>query len=150
MSSVSLLARDDVRIMVSSVCNRDTATYGKQHLTDGNPETCWNSDQGSPQRIAVDFGRPVLISSIELTFQGGFVGTPCEIFANTSGGSAVAPWWTAYPEDTNAPQSFRVPDNIAATAAAPVSRIKLVFPASSDFYGRVTVYRLDVLGREAD
>lgn len=32
---------------VSSVLNRDTTSFGKQHLTDGSEETCWNSEQVS-------------------------------------------------------------------------------------------------------
>jgi hypothetical protein len=30
---------------VSSVLNKDTKSYGKQFLSDGKEETCWNSDQ---------------------------------------------------------------------------------------------------------
>jgi hypothetical protein len=30
---------------VSSVLNRATREFGKQHLLDGNTDTCWNSDQ---------------------------------------------------------------------------------------------------------
>ena len=29
---------------VSSVRDRDARQFGKAHLTDGNPETCWASD----------------------------------------------------------------------------------------------------------
>lgn len=32
-------------IAVSSVLNSDSKEYGKKFLTDGNDDTCWNSDQ---------------------------------------------------------------------------------------------------------
>ncbi|ORZ30097.1 galactose-binding domain-like protein, partial [Catenaria anguillulae PL171] len=132
---------------VSSVLNKDNANYGKQHLTDRSVETCWNSDQGSPQFIVVDFGRSVHVDAIHLTFQGGFVGSPCQVLANagSDGTTTLAPFWTAHPEDSNAAQVFEVPQDLRGQR---VSRIKLVFPSSSDFYGRVTVYNLDFVGRE--
>ena len=39
-----------------------------------DPEKCWNSDQGSPQYILIDFLKSVSIDSIVFVFQGGFVG----------------------------------------------------------------------------
>lgn len=37
----------------------------------------------------------------------------------------------------------------ASERARGVTEMRLVFPASTDFYGRVTMYQLKVLGREA-
>jgi hypothetical protein len=37
-------------------------------------DSCWNSDQGSPQFILFDFLKPVNIQEIDFVFQGGFVG----------------------------------------------------------------------------
>ena len=59
---------------VSSVLNGDVLQYGKQHLVDGSPDSCWNSEQGSPQQVQLTFARPVHVHSATVTFQGGFVG----------------------------------------------------------------------------
>lgn len=59
-------------VKVSSVLNNDIKAYGKQHLFDGSAETCWNSDTGSPQSIAVKFSDQVSLNSFEIMFQGGF------------------------------------------------------------------------------
>ncbi|KAL1429360.1 hypothetical protein MTO96_016324 [Rhipicephalus appendiculatus] len=64
----------DTNVRVSSVLNRDVGNFGKNHLTDGRPDTCWNSDQGTPQWICLDFSAPVEPSEIHLQFQGGFAG----------------------------------------------------------------------------
>ena len=61
-------------VRVSSVLNGAVAEYGKQHLLDGSSDTCWNSEQGSPQFVQLTFQQPVHIASLSVTFQGGFVG----------------------------------------------------------------------------
>jgi hypothetical protein len=48
-----LLNPKDFRVKVSSVLNRNVKEFGKQFLFDGREDTCWNSDQGSPQIIQV-------------------------------------------------------------------------------------------------
>ena len=44
---LSSLLDNETKIRVSSVLNRDVKQFGKKYLTDGNVETCWNSDQVS-------------------------------------------------------------------------------------------------------
>jgi len=66
----NLLDLKAARIKVSSVLDRNVKAYGKVYLTDGREDTCWNSDQGSPQSIVIDFERDVLIHQIQLMFQG--------------------------------------------------------------------------------
>ncbi len=39
------LLKENKKIKVSSVLQRDVKNYGKQYLIDGNEDTCWNSDQ---------------------------------------------------------------------------------------------------------
>lgn len=79
-----------------------------------------------------------------MTFQGGFVGKKCVAVASL----AVSPnnydqgLGTLYPEDVNSTQSFNV------QCSKPVQRLKLVFEESTDFFGRITIYKLDILGRE--
>jgi hypothetical protein len=48
-----------------------------------------------------------------------------------------------FPEDINAVQSFDI-----NTERHCVGSIRLTFESSSDFFGRVTVYTVDVLGHQ--
>ncbi|ORY97506.1 galactose-binding domain-like protein [Syncephalastrum racemosum] len=132
------------RIKVSSVLNRDTISYGKQNLVDGNEETCWNSEQGLPQHILIDFGSPVKVETLILTFQGGFVGKKCRALGSEP--SAPNDYSTDlgifYPEDINPSQSFPIPSSV------PLQRLKIIFEESTDFYGRITIYKMDVLGHK--
>lgn len=50
-----------------------------------------------------------------------------------------------YPEEKNTTQTFTIPEE---HTKAPVKRLKLLFGESSDFYGRIIVYDLDVLGQK--
>jgi hypothetical protein len=132
---------DGLRVAVSSVLNKNRADYGKQHLIDGSDETCWNSEQGSPQSIAVCFPSPVDVRSLSLMFQGGFVGADCQLLVKYARDkSRYAQVAQFYPDDCNRLQCFDV-------EADAVAQLKLLFPKSSDFYGRVTVYHFDVKGR---
>lgn len=122
--------------------------YGKQNLFDGAAETCWNSEQGTPQFIQISFLQPVHLQSVSFTFQGGFVGTSVQLSATTAVSSPkkfvpLARW---EPRDCNDVQSFAVAPADADTARW-VTNIKLTFPASTDFYGRITVYALDLQGQ---
>lgn len=47
-----------------------------------------------------------------------------------------------YPEDVNKAQAF----NLREVASHAVQGIKLVFEESSDFFGRITVYDLNIEG----
>ncbi|KAI9207605.1 galactose-binding domain-like protein [Polychytrium aggregatum] len=135
----SLLA-PDTKIKVSSVLQKDVKNYGKQYLTDSSDETCWNSDQGSPQFIAMEFSGLCCPSEVVLMFQGGFVGKECELLVSQDGGWVHV--MDFYPEDSNSAQSFAVPEPSQKSG----QRFKIVFKSSTDFYGRITVYKLDVLG----
>ncbi|KAI8580043.1 hypothetical protein K450DRAFT_271392 [Umbelopsis ramanniana AG] len=143
MTARSLISAE-TRLKVSSVLNRDITNYGKQHLTDDSVETCWNSEQGLPQHILLDFGRSVEIESIWMTFQGGFVGKKCVLAASEaeSPNNYNVDLGTVYPEDVNQPQSFNV------QCPKSVQRLKLIFEESTDFFGRITMYKLDILGRD--
>ncbi|KAI8480278.1 Nuclear receptor 2C2-associated protein [Branchiostoma belcheri] len=83
---------------VSSVLNRDVKQFGKKFMFDGDEETCWNSDQGSPQWILVEFSEEVCPQEIQLQFQGGFVGKDCRLEVS-SGGGELARFMDFYPED---------------------------------------------------
>lgn len=78
-----------------------------------------------------------------LTFQGGFVGTQCAIDVAAS---ALEPIWTTlthiHAEDVNRRQIFQLPED----SSQEIQCMKLIFERSSDFFGRITLYELQVEG----
>ncbi|KAJ3164204.1 Nuclear receptor 2C2-associated protein [Geranomyces variabilis] len=145
------------QIRVSSTLNRDVRSYGKQFLTDGSDETCWNSDQGSPQHITIHLAdkdtAAASVCELHLMFQGGFAGKECTLLGQsattTDAGDSTDPaaaWETLldfYPVDANHLQVFAVPD---AARSKAWKRLRVLFKTSTDFYGRITIYRLDIIG----
>jgi hypothetical protein len=136
---------DEVR--VSSVLNRDVKQFGKKHLLDGNPETCWNSDAvpdggdsagASHQWIRLDFSDLVVVEKLSVQFQGGFACRCIDVVDPTDG--AVVQ--TFHPEDNNKAQLFVFDQKFSGYA------MKLEFRDLTDFYGRITIYDLDVFGVE--
>ncbi|KAL2917800.1 hypothetical protein HK105_202673 [Polyrhizophydium stewartii] len=142
------LTADQLR--VSSVLNRDARNFGKKHLVDGSTETCWNSDQGSPQWVQIDAGdgagagelRP---TALRLMFQGGFAGKECELIGQRAQAPAAdwEPIVRFFPEDSNALQTFSVPAGGPGRASG-FRRLRVVFHSSTDFYGRITLYVLEI------
>ncbi|XP_029469920.1 nuclear receptor 2C2-associated protein [Rhinatrema bivittatum] len=139
MAAVSLLSMGTVS-RVSSVLNKDAKQFGKKYLFDGNEDTCWNSDQGTPQWILLEFPKSVEISHLHIQFQGGFASRTCRLEGCTKN-EAFEKITDLYPEDINALQRFTV-------SGKPVEKLKIVFENSTDFFGRIIVYHLDVLGRK--
>ncbi len=125
---------------VSSVLNRNVKEFGKKHLFDGKEDTCWNSEQGSPQWVHVVFdgGDARTVSEIELVFQGGFVGKACSLEVSKEGdiNAELAKCLDFYPEDTNKPQIFKLDRPVLARS------VRVVFSDSTDFFGRITLYSL--------
>lgn len=170
------LSLEGVGVRASSVLQRNVKQYGPRLALEADPDTCWNSDQGSPQWLQLEFPVPLDIESVVLTFQGGFVGQGCRAdvvcsvasaageagaggspaaSAGASGGAgsseisasptspSAAAWRTAAefePDDLNRAQTF-------ACAASGVTKLRLVFTKSTDFYGRVIVYRVQLIGK---
>ncbi|KAG0260046.1 Nuclear receptor 2C2-associated protein, partial [Linnemannia exigua] len=86
----------------------------------------------------------VSIASFQLMFQGGFVGKTCQVLAWIDSNEFVD-MMRFYPEDINPLQTFPV----AEAEKQITSRVKIVFESSTDFFGRITVYKLDILGQDA-
>eukprot|EP00911_Craspedida_sp_UC1_P001716 UC1_evm2s1304 len=138
---VSLTSPDTV-CRVSSVLNGDRVQFGAPNMFDGAVETCWNSDQGSPQRVLLDFGQDVRLASLTIAFQGGFAGRECSLLGCISG-QAPEPFFDFFPDDINTPQTFNIPEESTKVV---INRLVLVMSSSTDFFGRITVYSLDVKG----
>ncbi|NXG73016.1 NR2CA protein, partial [Baryphthengus martii] len=139
---------------VSSVLNRDVKQFGKQHMFDPSEETCWNSDQGTCQWVTLDFPHAVKVSQLHIQFQGGFSSRLCTL-EGCRAGEELVKLSDLYPEDTNAMQiSF---DRLAAAGLSGpgggfqveemvLDKLKITFENSIDFFGRIVVYHLGVLG----
>ncbi|KAJ2903696.1 Nuclear receptor 2C2-associated protein [Coemansia aciculifera] len=124
----------------ASVDGRNTASYGKQHLFDSSRETCWRSEQGTPQHIQVEFKEPVKLTAIRIQFQGGFAGKATNLYDMAVGPTPICP---LHPKDDNTVQVLALPEPLRETLR---TRIKIQFLSSTDFYGRIIVYSLDFLG----
>ncbi|CAG7853927.1 SubName: Full=Uncharacterized protein {ECO:0000313/EMBL:CCA67125.1} [Serendipita indica DSM 11827] len=128
------------KLKVSSTLDKSTP---RKSLIDRDPGTCWTSTQGLPQWIELTFAEPVVPEAIELTFQGGFVGTRVAVQVAIPGNE-----WrlltSIYPEDVNRKQRFDISSSLDN---APITSMKLIFEESSDFFGRITIYDLDVFGK---
>ncbi|KAI0931593.1 hypothetical protein AcW1_001045 [Taiwanofungus camphoratus] len=149
MEDVTLksLITPETKIKVSSILDK---SVGKKFLTDGDPETCWTSQQGTPQYIQLSFPLPVIPTRIALTFQGGFVGIRCSVEIQSPQESANESAWQKlthiFPEDVNRKQVFDLTHANLELTQGGVESLKLVFEESSDFFGRITVYDLQLEG----
>jgi hypothetical protein len=157
--------------MVSNLALRVSSTLDKstprKSLVDRDPGTCWTSTQGLPQWVQLAFPSesPIRPKQLFLTFQGGFAATRVAVY--TARDLLRDSEWTlltyVYPEDVNRKQKFALtvhyhqgetrdqPEVAGETngvlneaAEQPVAQIKLVFEQSSDFFGRITIYDLDI------
>ncbi|KZT58357.1 galactose-binding like protein [Calocera cornea HHB12733] len=134
----SLLDTSSPVIKASSTLDR--ASHRK-NIIDRNTDTCWASANGSPQWVSFTLPKPALLKSVSLTFQGGFVAT--EVIISTSATSSNSkPVATIYPQDNNFRQTFKIEGDDVRIEGA----VRLEFPKSSDFFGRVVLYDLDLLG----
>uniref|UniRef100_A0A3Q2YE74 Nuclear receptor 2C2-associated protein n=1 Tax=Hippocampus comes TaxID=109280 RepID=A0A3Q2YE74_HIPCM len=129
---------------VSSVLNRDVKQFGKKFMFDSNEETCWNSDQGDCQWLILDFPQSVNVSELKVQFQGGFSAKTCRLEGTSNRDGDFTLISHFYPEDNNSLQiSFIIFE------AAAVDRVKITFENSTDFFGRIIVYTLDILGEKS-
>ncbi|KGL84749.1 Nuclear receptor 2C2-associated protein, partial [Tinamus guttatus] len=138
----------DTATRVSSVLNRDVKQFGKTHMFDANEETCWNSDQGPVQWVTLDFPRTVKVSRLHVQFQGGFSSRLCTLEGCRTG-EELAKISELYPEDSNAlqisfgtnrlVQGFPVQETV-------LDKLRITFENGTDFFGRIVIYHLRVLG----
>ncbi|NXI20614.1 NR2CA protein, partial [Irena cyanogastra] len=95
--------------------------------------------QGTSQWVTLDFPRPVKLSELHVQFQGGFSSRLCTLEGCRTGEELVK-ISELYPQDSHAMQiSFQVEETV-------LEKLKITFGSSTDFFGRVVVYHLGVLG----
>ncbi|RNA11117.1 6-pyruvoyl tetrahydrobiopterin synthase [Brachionus plicatilis] len=137
MNDMQPLINTETKLRVSSVLNRDTKSYGKQFLSDGKEETCWNSDQGDNQWIIVSFCKPIRIKKFEFKFQGGFCAAhgQLECIKSTDTEKNYTKLMDFYPQDINSEQIFEIAEQLE-----PSDTFKFNFVKLTDFFGRITNY----------
>lgn len=105
--------------------------------------------QGTPQFIQLSFQSRVIPKRIAVTFQGGFAGTRCLLEAQAGQDSTAKTWkefGRVYPEDVNRKQVFDLVPSDPGYFREGIWELKIVFEESSDFFGRLTVYDLQLYG----
>ena len=146
--------------------------YGpKNALQLDNESSCWNSDAGETQWYTVEFHRPVTMTEIRLQFQAGFsaetghVDVQYNVADNNDNnneeeeaykqsvraGSSVGnkEEWKRLDneelelEDALGVQTFRLEQPVEDCC-----KVRIVFEECTDFYGRVTLYQVQVWGHE--
>jgi len=110
--------------------------------------------QGTPQHVELTFENSVILHSLSITFQGGFVGTRCAIYIRSfknstqEGGHLDSSQWELldrfFPEDVNRKQIFSIQDRSKQKKSC--EQLRILFEQSSDFFGRIVVYDLDLDG----
>ena len=144
----------------SSVLQNNTKLHGAAKALDCDDLlSSWNSE-GSPNGkkesfLVVDFSgggkhpnRTVRASELGLQFQAGFAAEEITVYAKAQqqeGETGGARWRKAEEieaEDDHELQSFALP------AEEPTTALKIVFGETTDFYGRVIIYQIQVWGKE--
>uniref|UniRef100_A0A7S2SH16 SUN domain-containing protein n=1 Tax=Eucampia antarctica TaxID=49252 RepID=A0A7S2SH16_9STRA len=158
----------------SSVLNRNSKLYGPMNALDlkSGISNCWNSDavvapnggsknnnsvdgndEGTSIDFIIDFHRTVCVEEIRIQFQGGFVGKDCILYVPNNNNDEKEEKWLELeeaivePEDTTEVQCFDLTEE-SETNRRHCPTLKLKFDDSSDFYGRVTIYKIEVWGTE--
>lgn len=134
----------------SSILQRNTTQYGPLNALDThNRSSCWNSEGTAESNngcwFLVDFGRPVKPDELKIQFQAGFCAETCSIYCkHTNNDEWILIDDTVEFDDVHELQTLPLNSTDSTTTRA----IKLQFDDTTDFYGRVTIYRLEVWGRE--
>jgi hypothetical protein len=114
-----------------------------------NSSNCWNSEGSTADEVGnaawfvIDFKRNVYPTRIKIQFQAGFCAESTAVYAKTAESDWVVTGdnpleW----DDVHEVQTREL--GLATTATA----VKLVLNECTDFYDRVTIYRLEIWGRE--
>ncbi|XP_037948402.1 nuclear receptor 2C2-associated protein [Teleopsis dalmanni] len=135
-----LLQTEKFKCSVSSVLNKNVKQNGKQYMYDTEEDTAWSSNEGTPQWINIQFEELQAMHEFEFQFQGGFAGKHGIMTAESADGNKLCEE-TFYPDDVNSVQKFKLKNPILNKE---VLKIKFLFASSTDFFGRIIVYKLKV------
>ncbi|AFR95412.1 hypothetical protein C343_03510 [Cryptococcus neoformans C23] len=144
----------------------------KKHLlspsSSGGENPPWSST--APSSLQLSFPTPVAATHVAFTFQGGFVGTSVGVWVAEEKDAekegvirlGLELGGKIYPEDRNKRQIFEIPfppsgalpSELEIEGAAGdnpsglplLKELKFEFDKSSDQYGRITLYSVEILG----
>ena len=135
----------------SSVLQKNHKLHGPKNVFDyENGTNCWNSE-GDPSgkvdcHFIVEFGRLVIPTEVRIQFQAGFSSEEVYVYRLGANSSSFELVEELEAEDEHEMQVFPLP--VSDEAKAGSSALKLEFKEFTDFYGRVTIYQLQVWGYE--
>ena len=150
----------------SSTWKHDTRKFGPLNALNNNTEDAWKSaqsEEGSDPLayFEIDFHRPVHVNEVRIQFQGGFVGMDCIVYQKCgTGGDSSTPssedkdWEECEdlfidPIDSNEVQTFASEEEENDKGSGKCSALRIEFGRSTDFYGRIVIYSLEVWGTES-
>jgi hypothetical protein len=151
----------------SSTWKYDTRRFGPQNALDSETDDAWNSassEESNPLAyFEVNFHRPVLVRELRVQFQGGFVGMDCIVYKkrqqqqpqktdesdDKSNNNNDEEWEELDelfldPIDSTDIQTFYSEE----VTIDPCTALRIEFGKSTDFYGRIIIYSLEVWGLE--
>lgn len=132
----------------SSVLQRNSRLYGPMNALDlENSSTCWNS-AGSPSGndssfFLLDFGRPVQPIELRVQFQAGFIAEQVNVFWKNG-----ESWEEMTDLEVEDDHDLQIHELLEGSNPPTTNAVKFVFDEYTDFYGRVTIYQLQVWGLE--
>ncbi|KAK8803006.1 hypothetical protein WA588_002165, partial [Blastocystis sp. NMH] len=94
------------KVSASSECKHENKVRRAKCVIDDNDMTFWFSDKPLPQYLLFSFDSPTDISSIEITFQGGFASESVQFSCGNDDGSFSPVGAIQYVDDSNAPQVY--------------------------------------------
>jgi hypothetical protein len=153
MYSYSLLSFSlDCR--ASSVLQKNTKVNGPKNALDcENTSSSWNSEgsssSGAPQAstFILEFAKAIEPCEIRIQFQAGFAAEEINVHLHDANGK-WKPMVELEADDHYDIQSISLLED--AHNSGPTKALKLVFEEPTDFYGRITIYQLQVWGHEVE
>jgi hypothetical protein len=150
----------------SSTWKHDTRRFGPQNALDSQSDDAWKSapsEESDPLAYyEVYFHRSVLVREMRVQFQGGFVGMDCMVYKkiqqqppkidekhDETNNNDEEEWEELDelfldPKDSTDIQTF-CSDELTVD---PCTALRIEFGKSTDFYGRIVIYSLEVWGLE--
>ena len=139
----------------SSILQKNSKLYGPKNALDyENTSTSWNSEGSSSDKTSqltsyvVEFGRLVQPLEFKIQFQAGFAAEQTHIFVLDSD-ETWKPIVELDTEDDHKIQEFSLLPDVSNELVT-TKALKVVFDECTDFYNRIIVYQLQVLGYEAN
>lgn len=143
-----------LHLRASSTWQQNSKKFGPLNALNNETEEAWKSgasEYSDPlQYFEIHFKRNVSVHELGVQFQGGFVGMDCIVFRRSTEDDDWEEFDQLFMEtkESNEVQIFVVELDPDQTAAEPCDATRIEFEKSSDFYGRIVIYSLEIWGKE--